>query len=312
VSKPTMPGLSLKGIALTTTLLTMLVLAVTYYAWGPRHEAFLVGSASTLYASGLTQRLFDGFNAGYGYNVEFKYIVRGSGDLLRLLADGSICVALTHSPPLERKFIREGMVEWHGVVVYNKFVIVGPPGDPAGVSKALNISEAFKRIFEAGERGAVLFVSRGDLSGTHVRELQLWSLTGLDPEGRRWYLRTAQRAHETLIIASNLKAYTFIDEGTFYTLKSKGEIGDLEILFSQDTYLLVNIYSIVTSRNEKCRGGATGELVESIVKYILGEGQDLVEREFGVKGTFYPAKDKREELLRFWEDLSTFKVEPGG
>jgi ABC-type tungstate transport system permease subunit len=94
-----MPGLSLKGIALTTTLLTMLVLAVTYYAWGPRHEAFLVGSASTLYASGLTQRLFDGFNAGYGYNVEFKYIVRGSGDLLRLLADGSICVALTHSPP---------------------------------------------------------------------------------------------------------------------------------------------------------------------------------------------------------------------
>ncbi len=306
------PGLGLRGLAFLATLLAVAVLAVTYYAYQiSQHEVLVVGSPTTLYASGLAQRLLESFGASLDYKVEFKYIARGSGDLLRLLADGSICLAFTHSPLLERRYVEEGKINWHGVFAYNHFTIVGPRGDPAGVSKASNVTEAFKRVFDAGERGVAMFVSRGDLSGTHVRELQIWSLAGLNPEGRRWYLRTSQGAPETLITASNLKAYTFVDEGTFKELKSQGKVGDLEILFTQDTYLLVNVYSIVTSKHDRCREGRLGELLRSIVGYVLGEGQDVLEREYAVEGTFYPARGMV-ELSKLWEQLSTIEIKRGG
>ncbi len=309
-----MPGLSLKNMIFATILLTMVVLAITYYAFQGSQSRYeiVVGSATTLYIAGLTQRLLDGFNANLGYNIEFKYVVRGSGDLLRLLADGSICLAFTHSPLLEKRYVMEGKVNWHGPFAYNMFVLAGPPSDPAGVSTASNVIEAFKMIFEAGERGIAVFVSRGDLSGTHVRELQLWSLAGLNPEGRRWYLKTSQGAPETLITASNLKAYTFVDEATFKRLKLMGRIEHIEVLFKEDTILLVNVYSLVTSRHERCNVEPLRGLLESVVEYVLGKGQSIIEGEFGVKGEFHPTKDKMDVVVKAWEYLSDIEVKSGG
>jgi tungstate transport system substrate-binding protein len=305
-------SIGLKGLTLLTMILVLTTLALTYYTHrGSQREVVVVGVPTTLYNVGLAQRLLESFKSNLGYEVEFKYVDRGTGDLLRLLADGSVCLAFTHSPLLERRYAEEGKIDWHGVFAYNRFAIVGPREDPLGVSKASNVTEAFKRIFDGGERGVAVFVSRGDLSGTHVRELQIWSLAGLNPEGRRWYLRTSQGAPETLITASNLKAYTFVDEGTFKELKSRGKVGNLEVLFTQDTYLLVNVYSIVTSRHDGCRGGHLGELLRSIVEYVLGEGQDVLEREYAVKGLFYPARG-RPELLEIWGQLSAMEIRQGG
>jgi tungstate transport system substrate-binding protein len=305
-------NIGLKGLTLLTIILVSTILTLTYYAHqGSQREVVVVGAPTILYNAGLAQRLLEDFKFNLGYKVEFRYVVRGTGDLLRLLADGSLCIAFTLSPPLERRYAEEGKINWHGVFAYNYFIIVGPREDPVGVSKASNVTEAFKRIFDGGERGVAVFVSRGDLSGTHVRELQIWSLAGLKPEGRRWYLRTSQGAPETLIAASNLKAYTFVDEGTFKELKSRGKVGDLEVLFTQDTYLLVNVYSIVTSRHDRCKGGHLEELLRSIVEYVLGEGQDVLEREYAVKGLFYPARG-RSELLEIWRQLSALEARQGG
>jgi tungstate transport system substrate-binding protein len=305
-------NVGLKGLTLLTITLVLAILTLTYYAHqGSQREVVVVGAPTILYNAGLAQRLLEDFKFNLGYKVEFRYVVRGTGDLLRLLADGSLCIAFTLSPPLERRYAEEGKIDWHGVFAYNYFIIVGPREDPVGVSKASNVTEAFKRILDGGERGVAVFVSRGDLSGTHVRELQIWSLAGLNPEGRRWYLRTSQGAPETLITASNLKAYTFVDEGTFKELRSQGKVGDLEILFTQDTYLLVNVYSIVTSMHDRCREGHLGELLRSIVGYVLGEGQDVLEREYAVEGTFYPARGMV-ELSKLWEQLSTIEIKRGG
>jgi tungstate transport system substrate-binding protein len=305
-------SIGLKGLTLLAIILVSTILTLTYYAHqGSQREVVVVGVPTTLYNTGLAQRLLESFKSNLGYEVEFKYVDRGTGDLLRLLADGSVCLAFTHSPLLERRYAEEGKIDWHGVFAYNYFIIVGPREDPVGVSKASNVIEAFKRIFDGGERGVAVFVSRGDLSGTHVRELQIWSLAGLNPEGRRWYLRTSQGAPETLITASNLKAYTFVDEGTFKELKSRGKVGNLEVLFTQDTYLLVNVYSIVTSKHDRCKGGHLGELLKSIVEYVLGEGRDVLEREYAVKGLFYPARG-RPELLEIWRQLSVMEIRQGG
>jgi len=267
----------------------------------PTPIELLVGAATTLYNAGLVQYVLEGYKNESGHAVEFRFLVRGSGDLLRALSDGSICIAFTHAPLLERMYIEEGKVEWWGPIAYNRFVIVGPRGDPLNVKSAKSVVEAFKKIFEGGEAGLAKFISRGDLSGTNVRELQIWSMTGLKPEERSWYLKSARGAPETVRMAADLNAYTFIDEGTFRVMKSRGLTGDLEILYEGWEPLLLNVYSMLTSKHENCK--SLKPIIESIVDYIRGRGQSLIESKFAKLGQFYPASS-RSDLNRFWEELS--------
>lgn len=298
--------------ATVTSLLATLILmslADTVIVHGETWVAgeFYVGSVITISArgSGLVLKLLEGFNNMTGYNIKFKEVIKPSGDLLRALADGSICIAFTIAPSLERFYADENMVEWRGPFAYNYFVVIGPSEDPAGVKGSTSVFEAFRRIFDAGERGLTRFISRGDLSGTHVREMLIWDSIGLNPEGKPWYVKAFRGPHETVVMTADLSAYTLVDETTFRMMKSRGQIRDLEILYLGSDPILLNIHSIVTSRHAKCSNEETKKLIESMVNYILGPGQDLIARVYAQQGLYYPISgEMRDVIFKAWEELA--------
>ncbi len=260
-----------------------------------------VATTTSLYQTGLLQVLLEGFRNTTGVNARFEILAKGSGEALRLLADGSACVGFVHAPSLELKYINSGSVERMAIFAYNEFVIVGPADDPANVKGAADAVDAFKRIYTAGEKGLARFVSRGDLSGTNVRELIIWNLTGLNPEGRPWYFKSAKGMAETLIMADDLRAYTLTDIGTFNSLRNQGRISGLVILLKDPKYL-VNVYSLYLSRAKSCDNPATWYVAFKLRDYILNRGQDLIAKEF--KGLFNPVKGSEGLVEKAWEELS--------
>jgi tungstate transport system substrate-binding protein len=174
-------------------------------------------------------------------------------------AQGDADVLLVHSPDDEAAFMAKG----HGTLrlpfAYNYFVIAGPEGDPAGISAAESASEAFAAIADSRST----FVSRGDESGTHKKELKLWDAVGVTAEGD-WYLSTGQGMGETLRIASEKQGYTLTDLGT---LLAQGASLDLEPLFTGSGDLK-NVYDvIIVNQNEFAMVNAAGaeELAQLLV-----------------------------------------------
>lgn len=180
--------------------------------------------------SGLLAHIHPDFEKKTGIRV--KVVAKGTGASLQLARDGNADVILVHAREHEDKFVEEGYGVMRKDVMYNDFVILGPPGDPAGIRGTDDPAEALARI----ARGRRWFVSRGDGSGTHLREQQLWQRTGLSLETQRvtifakgkkksfdsarppgdWYLSVGQGMGKAIIIATERRAYTLCDRGTYY------------------------------------------------------------------------------------------------
>ena len=203
-------------------------------------ELILATTTST-YDSGLLDALLPDFEKQTGYTV--KVIAVGTGKALRMGREGNADVLLTHAPAAEKPLVDEGWVVDYTLVMYNDFVVVGPPEDPAGLRGATSVADAFTRIAQA----KALFASRGDDSGTHKKERAIWKAAGLNPEGASWYLETGQGMGATLRVASEKGAYTLTDRGTFLALR---ETLNLDILFEGDPVLL-NIYHIMRVNPER-------------------------------------------------------------
>lgn len=196
-----------------------------------------------------------------------------------------------------------GTIEQLTLVAYNNFIIAGPSEDPANISKASGFIEAFIKIYKSGEEGRAKFISRGDFSGTHVREMQIWNLIGLKPEGKAWYLITAQGASQSVLTADNIWAYIWIDKGTFKSLDSQGKIRNIKILFDNiSDPLALNIYSLYASKAKTCED--LKRFILKIQDYIWGPGQVLIKEKYSPQGLFYPAKDREDELKKAWESLA--------
>lgn len=184
--------------------------------------------------SGLLAVLLPPFEETWGCKVDV--IAVGTGKALRLGANGDVDVVLVHARPAEDRFVAEG----HGVnrrdVMHNDFVVLGPPEDPAGVRGAGSAAEAFRRIATAEAH----FVSRGDDSGTHKKELGLWAAAGLKPKGS-WYKEAGQGMGPVLLMAHELGAYTLSDRGTYLAFRNKL---DLAVLFEGDP-ALANPYGVI-------------------------------------------------------------------
>lgn len=260
-----------------------------------------ISTTTSLYATGLLSYLAKEFNTIYpGISIDF--IAVGSGAALELAARGDVCAVLVHAPSLEATYIRKGVIERHRIFAYNYFVIVGPPNDPANIRNATSAIDAFRRIFRAGEEGRALFVSRGDGSGTNVRELSIWSEAGLDPRGRPWYRVCGCGMGQALVMASELSAYTLSDVGTYLKYRGEGRVPNLVILYTNSSEL-INIYSMYIVKS--CRG-VEREYAEKFLDFIYSH-QDLIAR-YGVdrygKPLFYPAKDREPELYRIWREFA--------
>lgn len=214
-------------------LLLLAGLAVVPPAGAASRVVILSTTTSTL-DSGLLDVLVPLFERQTGLTV--KTIAVGTGQALALAARGEADVTLAHAPALERKYVAEGRMRNRRLVMVNDFVVVGPAGDPAGIRDARPAAEAFRRIAAAGAR----FVSRGDRSGTHDRELALWRAAGVTPRGS-WYIESGQGMGATLGIADERAAYALTDRATFLAVARRLR---LVVLVEGDRALL-NFYSVL-------------------------------------------------------------------
>jgi tungstate transport system substrate-binding protein len=220
-----------------------------------------------------------------------KTISVGTGQALALAARGEADVTLAHAPSVEKKYVEEGKMSNRRLVMYNDFVIIGPPDDPAKIRGVPKAVQALKRIAESQSR----FVSRGDKSGTHVLEQGLWKQAGVEPKGA-WYIESGQGMGQTLGIANDRRAYTLTDRGTYLAFQKRV---DLPILVEKDRPLL-NIYSVmeVNPANGPRVNAAGGR---AFAEFILAPDTQAVIKTFGVdkygQPLFVPIAGKKDEDL---------------
>ncbi len=227
---------------LLTLLLPVLMVGLIAGSSCRSDEAAVVMVATTTSAAntGLLDYLLPEFQNDVGIQVD--YIATGTGRALMHGRNGDVDVVLVHSPTAEEDFVGEG----HGVervpVMWNDFVLLGPPDDPAKVSESEDVAGALRKISET----EAPFISRGDDSGTNKKELEIWSQAAVEPNGV-WYVEAGQGMGATLTMANDKQAYILTDRGTYL---SRVDALELAVAFEDDP-LLVNPYSIIAVNPEK-------------------------------------------------------------
>lgn len=240
----------------------------------------ILATTTSTYDSGLLDELVPRFEERTGITV--KVIAVGTGAALRMAGEGNADAVLVHAPEAEAPYIASGDLVSGRLVMTNDFVIVGPPHDPAAAAAAPDLPAALAAIASGGR-----FVSRGDDSGTHKKELALWVAAGLDP-ARLAREETGQGMGATLTIASERGAYTLTDRATYLALR---DVLDLAVLVEGDATLL-NVYRIHVVNPDKHEGVARKQ-AEAFAAFLLEpETQALIGRfraeEFG-RSLFTPA-----------------------
>lgn len=236
------------------------------------NDELILATTTSTQDSGLLDVLVPMFEEGSGYTV--KTVAVGSGQALRMGEEGEADVVLAHSPKAEEEFMAAGNGESRAIVMHNDFIIVGPAHDPAGVAGAADAADAFARIAESGET----FVSRGDESGTHTKELGIWEKAGIDPAGEGWYQESGQGMGATLGIASEKQGYTLSDRGTYLAQKADH---DLDLLLEGDAALF-NIYHVIVVNPEK-HSKVNVEAARAFAAFITSAATQDVIRDFGVE-----------------------------
>jgi tungstate transport system substrate-binding protein len=174
--------------------------------------------------------------------VQVRVVALGTGQALDMGRRGDADVVFVHARPLEEKFLAEGFGVKRQDVMYNDFVLIGPKSDPAKIAGGKDALEAFRRIRSA----QAPFVSRGDRSGTHFAELEIWKAAGIDiaKDKGPWYRDTGQGMGPALNTAAGMNAYVLADRGTWLSFKNRAELGILvegdKRLFNQYGIMLVN------------------------------------------------------------------------
>ncbi len=224
---------------------TILALASLAFAAPPlaAGEFFVIASTTSTQNAGLFDHILPLFHEETG--IEGRVVALGTGQAIRIARNGDADVLLVHHKTSEEAFVAEGYGVKRFDVMYNDFVIVGPPGDPAAIAGMADATAAFRRIAEA----EAVFLSRGDDSGTHKRERALWKGAGLavDDASGSWYREAGQGMGATLNTASTMQAYTLTDRGTW--LKQRRRL-DLLLLVEGDSRLH-NQYGVAVVNAEK-------------------------------------------------------------
>jgi tungstate transport system substrate-binding protein len=263
-------------------LLLTLALMSAFTANTHAAERFItVASTTSTQNSGLFEYILPLFQKQTG--IEVRVIAVGTGQAIQIAERGDADVLFVHHKPSEEKFVREG----HGVkrfdVMYNDFIIVGPKTDRAAIRGSQDAVTAMKKIAEAEAN----FVSRGDDSGTHKMELELWKLAKVDVKAASgsWYRETGSGMGATLNTASGLNAYTLSDRGTWISFKNKGE---LEILVAGDPRLF-NQYGVILV-NPKKHPKVKTEDGQAFIDWLISEDGQQAIADFKVDGQqlFFP------------------------
>lgn len=235
-------------------------------------SSVLIGSTTSVQDSGLLDELLPAFYEETG--ILAKVIAVGTGQALKLGQDGEVDVLLVHDKPSEIAFVEEGHGTKRWDLMYNDFVLVGPIEDPLELKDKMNtdILEAFKWIALQG--GA--FISRGDNSGTHKKELGIWKALNIEPTYAS-YLSAGKAMGDVLRMADELRAYTLTDRATY--LKLYHQL-DLDIVTEGDEHL-INMYGVIAINPKKHKAINT-QGAQAFIKWILSPS---VQEKIGAYGT---------------------------
>jgi tungstate transport system substrate-binding protein len=274
----------------------LLSLSVLFAACSPTTQApvpanpnLILATTTSTQDTGLLDVLVPMFEEQTGYTVQTVAV--GTGEALKMGEQGNADVLLVHAPSSEVMFMDGGHGKDRFLVMHNDFVMVGPADDPAGI-KELESQASFEAIYNAGAP----FVSRGDDSGTHKKELGVWKQAGLDPSGQAWYIETGQGMGASLIVASEKGAYILTDRATY--LANQDNLS-LEILLEGDNALL-NVYHVITVNPDKWpKMNYDGAL--AFAQFMIDPDIQEVIGQFGIdeygQTLFYPDADKTDADL---------------
>jgi tungstate transport system substrate-binding protein len=201
--------------------------------------------------------------------IKVKVVARGTGAAIEMGKRGDADVVFVHTKEQELKAVEEGFFVNRHDVMYNDFVIIGPTDDPARIKGIKSTADAFKKISETSQ-----FVSRGDNSGTHTKELSIWKKVGIDSKGQKWYLEVGQGMEKTQRIANEKRAYTLTDRGTWLATKDKDKL-EMVIVLEGDQALF-NQYGVMSVNPEKFKHVKYKEATEFINWLISKEGQQAI------------------------------------
>jgi tungstate transport system substrate-binding protein len=258
-----------------------LVLAVSGLARAGDHKSIVVASTTSTQDSGLFEYLLPIFKRKTGITV--KVIAQGTGQALDTGRRGDADVVLVHAKDAEAQFLKEGQSLKRYPVMFNDFVLIGPRSDPAGIKGMTDIAQALRTI----EAKRASFISRGDHSGTHIAELNLWKAAGVDIEHDRgpWYKSIGQGMGAALNVAAATDAYVLSDRATWIHFGNKG---DLQIVVQGDKRLF-NQYGVMLVNPEK-HPNVKAALGQEFIDYLISpEGQkDIAGYKIDGQQLFYP------------------------
>ena len=270
-------------------LLGALAILMAIGCGGGGEEVILATTTST-YDSGLMDVLEPIFEDQMEYDL--KVIPVGTGQALAMGERGDADALLVHAPSSELDLVESGAAINRQLVMHNDFIITGPADDPAGIEGVTSAADAFATIHES----EATFISRGDDSGTHKREKEIWEDAGLDPEGQSWYKQSGQGMGATLQIANQKDAYTLSDRGTYLALSDNLEL----VVLVEGDPVLFNVYHVMQVNPQKF-DKVNGPGGAAFVDFITSEEVQDIIKEFGVdkfgRPLFIPDVGKDESEL---------------
>ena len=276
-------------ISLVLIILSSLVLAACATTPAPENQDVILATTTSTRDSGLLDVLVPDFEGKTGYVI--KTIAVGTGQALEMGRAGDADLLFVHAPASEKEFMDGGYGSERFLVMHNDFVIAGPADDPAGIRDTASAAEALTSIAAA----EAPFISRGDDSGTHKKELALWADAGITPQGD-WYQESGQGMAATLTIASEKQAYTLTDRATY--LHNLDTL-DLVVLVEGDNVLL-NVYHVIIVNPEKWP--AVNEAgARAFAEYLVDPETQTMIGEYGVdrfgQSLFTPDADRTDADL---------------
>lgn len=228
-------------------------------------ERLRMSTTTSTENSGLLAVLLPPFEKKHGCNVDVVAV--GTGKALKLGEAGDVDVVFVHARALEDKFVAAGFGVDRRDVMYNDFVVLGPPDDPAGIVNTPSVRDAFRTI--AAKQSP--FVSRGDDSGTHQKEKEIWAAAGIAPKGP-WYVEAGQGMGEVVNMATQKRGYTLSDRGTYIAFRKKTDL----VIVRQGDRNLWNPYGMIAV-NPKRDPHVKYDLARKLIDFVTGpEGRALI------------------------------------
>jgi len=244
----------------------------------PQKVTIRLATTTSTENSGLLDYLLPAFERETAIHVQV--LAMGTGQALQVARNGDCDVVLAHARKAEDEFVAAGFGVDRRDVMYNDFIVLGPGSDPAKIAGLKDAAEAFRRIAAAKS----VFCSRGDASGTHQKEKDIWRVCAIQPQGQ-WYQETGKGMGETLIVADQKRGYVLSDRGTFIAFRRKV---DLRVLVEGDP-ALTNPYGIIAVNPAKCPH-VNHEAARKLIDWLTSSTGQRMIAEFRLEGEqlFFP------------------------